>query len=405
MNLFRMAWRNIWRNRRRTLVTVAAMSLALFVMIQYAGLLEGYIKGMERNILELEMGDVQVFATGYRDNPSLYTHIRDPEALLEDLDEAGYRATARLLAGGLAAGDETSAGVTLMGVDVARDAQVSRIQEELYQGTWLDPEEPGGVVLGRRLAHTLGVAPGAEIVVLTQGADGSMANELYRVRGILKNVGDRVDRTGVFLTENAFRELMVLPGGSHQIIVRRPAGTQLDAAQAEINELAGGRLDVKTWKQLLPTLSSMLESTHAVMYTMFLIFYFAIGIVILNAMLMAVFERIREFGVLKAIGMGPVRVLGIIVVEVSMQTCLAIIIGCACSIPVGLYLSRHGIDMSGLGGIAIAGIAWDPVWRSAIDLNTIIAPVVTLVIVVSLAVLYPALKAALIRPLEAIHHR
>ena len=162
---------------------------------------------------------------------------------------------------------------------------------------------------------------------------------------------------------------------------------------------------MKTWKELLPTLASMLESTHAIMYTMFLIFYFAIGIVILNAMLMAVFERIREFGVLKAIGMGPGRVLGIIVAEASMQTGLAVVIGCLASIPVGWYLSTRGIDMSGLAGIAIAGIAWDPVWRSAIHVNTIVAPILILVFVVSLAVLYPAFKAAMIRPIAAIHHR
>jgi len=382
------------------------MSLALFVMIQYAGLMEGFFAGMQRNILELETGDLQIFAPGYRDRPSLYTRLRHPEPLLRDLEGAGYRASGRLLAGGLAAGDQTSAGVTLLGVDIPRDARVSRIHEQLLEGDWLDASDPHGVVLGRRLAHTLGVAPGDEIVVLAQGADGSMANELYRVRGVLKNVGERVDRSGVFLSAPAFRDLLVLPEGVHQIIVRRPDELELDPAAARIEALADGReLDVKSWKQLLPTLASMLDSTRGVMFAMFLIFYTAVGILVLNAMLMAVFERIREFGVLKALGAGPGGVLGIIWTEVAIQTGLAVLAGGLLSIPAGWFLSVKGIDLSRFGGVAIAGVAWDPVWRSVFRPETLLAPVVTLLGVVAVAVLYPAFKASMIRPVEAIHHR
>ena len=90
MSVFKMAWRNVWRSPRRTLVTVGAMSLALFVMILYSGLVEGYLEGMERNILDLEMGDMQIFAGDYRDNPSIYTRIENPGVLVASLDEAGY---------------------------------------------------------------------------------------------------------------------------------------------------------------------------------------------------------------------------------------------------------------------------------------------------------------------------
>ncbi len=399
-----MAWRNVWRNRRRSLVTVAAMSLALFVMIQYSGLVEGYLAGMERNILELELGDMQVFAEGYADNPSIYTRIQEPDTLVSRFHEAGYRAAARLLAGGLAAAGETSAGVTLRGIHVKEDAGVSRIHEHILEGAWLDPADPGGVVLGRRLAHTLAVKAGGEIVVLTQGADGSIANDIYTVLGILKNMGEGVDRTGIFMTAHAFRELMVLPEGAHQILLRRPAGQSLEDAAEGARTLTPG-LDTRTWRQLVPTLATMLDSVHSVMYTMFLIFYISVGIVILNAMLMAVFERIREFGVLKALGVGPGGVLGLIFTESMIQTGLALIIGGFCSIPVSWYLATHGINLSGLGGIAISGIAWDPVWRSAIKTGTITRPVWTLVAVVVVAVIYPSLKAAMIRPMEAIRHQ
>ncbi len=399
-----MAWRNVWRNQRRSSVTIAAMSLALLVLILYAGLMEGFLRGMERNILDLEVGDVQVFAGDYRDNPSIYTRIEDPDALLEPLEAAGFPATGRLLAFGMAASEEASAGASFRGVDVERDARVSLVYRWIQDGAWLDPEQPQGVVLGRRLARTLDVAPGSELLVLSQGADGSLAYDLYNVRGVLLSIGDAVDRSTIFMTEAAFRELFVVPDGVHQIIVRRRAGQDLALAAAAIRALSREH-DVQTWRQLLPTLSSLLDSARGAMVAMFLIVYLAIGILILNAMLMAVFERIREIGVLKALGVGPSEVLRLILAESAIQTAIAIAVAVALSVPALIYLVNTGIDLTFLTGVSIMGIAMDPVWRAAVDANTYIGPVATLVGIVSIAVLYPALKGAWIQPVEAMHHQ
>jgi ABC-type lipoprotein release transport system permease subunit len=398
-----MAWRNLWRSGRRSLVTLAAMTLALFVMISYSGLVEGYLVSMERNIVELEVGDVQVFATGYRDRPSLYDRIDDPDRILSDLDAAGYRASARLLGSGLAAGEESSSGVALHGVVVDRDAAVSAVWQRVEQGRWLDPEFPDEVVLGRRLARIIGVAPGDDLLILTQGADGSIANEIYTVRGVLANVGDATDRAGVFMVAAAFRELMVLPEGVHQIMVRRPTTTPLDRAGQEVSTVAAG-YDVNTWKQLMPTLADLLDNSRGAVAVMFMIVFIAIGIVILNAMLMAVFERIREFGVLKAVGMGPLTVLRLILTETAMLSGLAVVGGIALATPALLYLRAHGIDVGAVGGMSISGIAWDPVWRAEITPQVFLGPVLMFLIIVLVAVSYPALKAARLRPVQAIRH-
>ncbi len=398
-----MAWRNVWRNRRRTIVTVSAMSFALFVMILYSAMLEGYLEGMERSILDLEVGDVQVFAGDFRENPSLYTVIEEPEKLIEPLSAEGFTASARVLAFGLAAAGESSAGVSFRGVDVEQDATVSNIHEEVAEGRWLDPDDLKGVVLGRRLARILAVGVGDEIVVLTQGSDGAMAYDLYDVRGILRGIADATDRSGVFLNQSALRELLEVPTGVHQIIVRRPE--EVDLAQAAIRVSAfAPDLDVQTWRQLMPTLSSLLESSRSAMVMMSFIMYVAIGMLILNAMLMAVFERIRELGVLKALGVGPFEVLRLILLESGIQTALAMIAGTICAIPVVWYLRDTGLDLQSLAGVSVMGIAFDPHWRAVITVDVFTSPVVMLAIVVAIAVLYPAIKASTIRPVEAMHH-
>lgn len=404
MEIFKIAWRNVWRNERRTWVTVGAMSLALTVMILYSGLMDGYLNGMERNILELEVGDLQIYALDYRENPSIYTRIDDPLALLSPLADSGFLATSRLLAFGMVAAGESSAGVAFRGVDVERDAQVSQIHNEVVDGSWLDPADPRGVVIGRRLARMLGVSPGEELVVLTQGADGAMAYDLFDVRGVLRGIGDATDRGAVFVNQDVLRELIVVPSGSHQIIVRRPPDLELENAAQQVRSLAGD-FDVKTWRQLLPTLASMLDSARVATTAMFVIIYIAIGILILNAMLMAVFERVREFGVLKAIGAGPTEVMRLILVECGIQTGLAVAIGVTISIPGVLYLERVGIDLGSLAGVSTLGIAMDPIWRAAISPATFTTPIAVLLAIVGLAVLYPALKAAVIEPVVAMRHQ
>jgi ABC-type lipoprotein release transport system permease subunit len=396
----RFAWRNVWRNTRRSVVTISATALALFVMVIYTGMVSGYLAGMKANIIDLDVGEAQAFAEGYREKPSLYTVIEQPEAMLESLEREGFLVAPRLLGTGLGAGQDNSAGIQMIGIDVARDGRVTKISTALRSGQWLGPDDTG-VVLGWRLADNLGLQVGDELVVLSQGADGSMANEVYPVRGVLGTVG-ALDRTGVFMTQAAFRELMALERGVHQVILRTPPGVPLDEATAMANGFAPEGTHVSSWRELRPTIASMLDSSEAAMAVMGVIVYLAVGIVILNAMLMAVFERIRELGVLKAIGYPPMRVLLLVLTETAIQTAVALVVGVLLAIPVNAYMTRNGLDLSALGNISVMGVAFDPIWRSHVDLSTYTGPVSTLVVIVGLAVLYPALKAAFIRPLDAL---
>ncbi len=404
MKVWPVAWRNLWRNKRRTMVTIAAMTLALCFELLYAGMLPGYLRSMEEDVVEMEVGDIQIHALGYIDNPTIYTQITDVEGVLRRLEEAGYPASPRVLAGGLAAAGKYASGVVFRGIDVPRDAEVSRVHERLASGNWLDPADAHGVVVGRTLAETLDVGSGSEIVVLSQAADGSMANDLYIVRGVLASVEENTDRAAVFMNLNALRELLVIPDGVHQVVVRRPADVDLDTAAAIVAALAPG-LDTRDWRQIMPVIASMLESTQGAIYIIFFVIYIAVAILILNAMLMAVFERIREFGVLKALGVGPRLLMSLLLAESGIQTGLAVLLGVAFALPGMWYLSEVGINVGALGGTAAMGVVMRQVWYGIYDVGTVQGPVIMLVVIVFLATLYPAFKAAYMSPAEAMRHR
>jgi ABC-type lipoprotein release transport system permease subunit len=380
------------------------MTLALTVLILYTGLVDGYLRNMERGMLDLEVGDIQVHNQRYRDRPSIHELIEDPARLITALKKKGYSASARLLGGGLLATEETSAGVMFRGIQIEGDAKISEIGNHVESGVWLDDKDPAGVVLGRRLAKTLAVATGDELVALGQTTDGTIANDLLTVRGVLKGISDGTDRGGVFMTEDAFRRFFELPEGAHQIVVRRPEETDLNMVATSVRQLALD-LDVKTWRELMPTLASMLDSTRGMIQIVFVVVYLVVAILILNAMLMAVFERIREFGVLKALGVSPQFVMKLVLIESGLQTILAVATGVTLSIPGLYYLTRFGIDIGRMGGISVMGIAVDPVWYAVVSSFTFLGPVITLVGLVFVAVLYPALKAARISPVEAMTHQ
>lgn len=406
MNILTLAWRNVWRNYRRSTITIAAMTLALFVELLYSGMVAGLVFGMEDDATEFELGDVQVFHEGYLVRPSLYDTLEEPEQIIDQLEQEGYRATARLFSGGLAASGEFSAGVGFMGLDPVRDATTLSLHEAIAEGSWLSSDDPSGVVIGRGLARTLDASLGSEVLILSQASDGSIANELYEVRGILMSVAAGLDRGTILMTDRAFRELMVLPEGAHKIIVRRPKSVELEDAKALVASVASSTgTDVMTWKEINPFLAQYLDSVTGVIVIVYFIVYVAVAILILNAMLMAVFERIREIGVLKAIGYSPMQVLTMMVAEGMVQAVIACALGIVMALPFMWYLQTHGINVGSIGGMQMAGLTMPPIWRGAYTVDALQIPIIMLFFIVFAAVFYPALRAARISPVEAMHHQ
>ena len=254
---------------------------------------------------------------------------------------------------------------------------------------------------------------GDELIALSQATDGSMANDLYpgpgRAAEPERGDGPR-DRVPAWRTSSA--SFFALEDGAHQVIVRSSGDQELDRWTLTSRKMAQEAIaasapeaEVKSWRDLLPGLANMFDSAQAAVQVVAFVVYVVIAIMILNAMLMAVFERIREFGVLKAIGVSPRRVLALILTEGALQAALAIAIGLVASLPTLWFVTTRGIDVGQLGGTAIMGVSMDRIWTGAVSPATIAGPVFILLFIVGLAVLFPAFKAARISPIEAIHHQ
>ncbi len=406
MKIIKFAARNIFRNLQRTTVTVLAMAFACCIMIVYSSLMKGMVLGSERQAVIINKGDIQIHHPNYRENTDLYDTINDASNLLNNIRAQGFYSSSRYYAYGLAASDESSSGVLLVGLDLKNEPQVTELHLHLSQGNWLVPSDPFGVIIGKKLARLLNISIGDEFVYIGQTSDGYMANELFKVRGILKSVSAEIDASSVFMSDQSLIEILSLAENPHEItIMRADRNSNLDKATKLIAALAPNQ-ETLNWRELMPVIAQFLETADIQTFIMLVFTYIAVASIILNAMLMSVFERIHEFGIMKAIGVSPFQAVLLIYCETFLQTLIAVIIGLAFGVWLSLYLQTNGIDMSSFANdISFAGIAFDPIWYAHVTLDCLLNPILFLFLIAFLAVIYPAQKIARIKAIDAIHYQ
>jgi len=404
MNTMRIAWRNLWRNSRRTGITIVAMSLSTAVLIITYALMLGMMVQMEHSVTDVTVGQVQVHHRNYLKERSLYDTVDGWENILETARRDGIAAAPRAFGFGLLSSGNKSAGVQFWGVDPASEQQIGDMAKNLLKGTYLSGRPSMGVVLGRKLARTLHADVGTELVAVVQASDGSLGNELFHVRGILKSVGENLDRSVAIIDREDFASLFVLPDQYHEIALNSRGQLSPDEVAAKIRSSAGSN-EVRTWRQILPGVSDMLNTSSGATMIFLVIFFLAAGLGVLNTLLMATYERIPEFGLLKAIGTSPWRILRDVSAEALVLGILSSILGGIIGTIVSLYFQYFPIDLSAFGeGFNTSGVVISAQWGALLTLRGIIWPIVIMWLVSVLAALYPAAKAARLDPVRALTH-
>lgn len=404
MRVLRLAWRNLGRNPTRTGITMAAVSFSTAILILTFGLSQGMREEMARNATQLVTGEVQLHAPTYLSDRSLYKTLKDAEAVRQSGKGQGFQMAGRTYGNGLINLENKSAGALFWGVDPAGENAVFRLPGHLEAGTFL-PEEPKNcLVLGKKLARTLKAQVGSPLVVVVQAADGSLGNELFTVSGILRSVSESADRSAAIVHLRDFRRLFALDEGLHELAVstkgRLPAA-ELAATLARWAPSA----EVKAWGELLPQLAFMMNAMAVAWTLIKTVFFLAAGVGVMNTMLMATYERRYEFGVLKALGTSPWRIVRDVAVEAGLLGGMASAAGCLLGVAVVMIFQHFGVDSSSLvGEYTLAGVAFDPVIRPALSAEVVVAPVVILWLVCVGAALYPASMAARLDPVKILHH-
>lgn len=399
----RLAWRNIWRNRKRTLITVAALSLNTAVCIVTYGLMVGVLAKMRHNATRLTSGEVQIHAPGYRQDRSLYKTLDQPEDLLAAARSAGFAAVPRTYGYGLISRGAKSAGALFWGVDPAAEQDAFELPGNMAAGTYLGREPAGEIVLGRKLARALQAAVGDDVIAVVPAADGSLGNDRFRVAGLFPAAGESFDRQTAMIHRADFSRLFVTEDRVHEIALH---GRDRHAPRDMVASIRAGHPGVEAlaWPEISPHFASFLEYMRRVAWLYAFIFALVAGLGITSTMLMATFDRTWEFGVLKALGTSPLRIVRDVAAESLLLALLATGIGMAGGCAVIWFFRERGVNLSRFiqGAVSFSGVAFDPVLRPVISWAVLLPPVVIMWITALAASLYPAVRAARIPPVRAM---
>ncbi len=402
-----MGWRNIWRNPRRTLVILAAVVVGVWSMIFLAALMRGVSDQLLENGISTLTGHLQIQQEGYREDPVIQNHIKEPEQVARALKEAlppGALWTERIRVSAIANTARHTQGVTLVGIDPDREARVSFIGEAVQEGDYLVPDDLYGIIVGASLAEDFETRLDRRIVLMSRDTGGEVSSRAFRIRGIFRAELEATEKEFVFITMAAARDMLGLDQGISEAAVLLPSHDLTnDTANKLKRMLDTPPLTIVTWEEMLPLARVSIELYDTFIFVWFLVVFIAMGFGIVNTLLMAVFERIREFGLLKALGMRPLG----IVQGVLTESFFLLLLGTAAGSLLGVLsvslLSETGIDLSAMAaGLEYAGMprVVYPVLQGG-DFLLANATVLFLGILVSL---YPAVKAARLIPVKALIH-
>ena len=400
-----LAWRNIWRNPRRTAVILTAVILGVWSMIVLSSLMRGIIEGMIENGISTLTGDIQVRDNRYPADPSVQNSIENPErikAVFAHTLPQKSRFTFRVRVNAVASNARHTRGVSLVGIDPQQEHGMSFLSKSMSRGSYLQADDHRAVLIGQALADDFATGLGRKIILMSQNTSGEITSRAFRIRGIFEAEMESTEKRYLFVNKKAAQDMLGLGTGvSEGVVLLRDHGQAAPTARAIEAELSADRYRVSTWRESLPLLDVYLELYNGFVVIWFVVVFVAMGFGIVNTTLMAVFERMREFGLLKALGMRPKRIVKAILTESLFMLCTGLLLGNLLGVASCLVLAGTGIDLSGFAQGAefanMSRVIYPALWMS--DLLMANGVVLGLGLLVSL---YPAVKAARFKPVEAL---
>ena len=400
-----LAFRNLWRNRRRTLLTLSAMVVSASLLILSLGVFSGMFEDMLSSATEQYYGHLVLAHPNYHQRRDMFAHLPQEvteAAPLQQATEIEGRSP-RLRSFGLLSCKDSSQPTEVMGIIPQHERHVTSLHEKITQGRCLVPDDPNGIVLGEGLARKLELAIGDEAVFVTQAADGSIGNDLLYVRGIFATGDSRSDNRLVLASLPWLQATIALEGRIHEVAMAVNDPMQAAAIADRVNAALIGQVEILDWGDLLPEMREAIAAYDVSRMIMVIILYLATGLGILNTFFMSVMERTREFGILMAQGMSPWSVRRLVMLETLLMGCIALLIGLLLGALMTFYMATVGVDLSGhITPVTYAGGTILPRLHAVFEPGNFYVPAGMLLVVCLAAGFLPANRAARLNPVVAI---
>ena len=401
----RMAWRNLWRHKRRTWLTVGAMVFSNLILVFSISLQLGSYRMMIDNTLKSYTGHMQIQREGYNDEPKMRSSI---DAIIPLADKVRKQlgsdtVAARGVAFAMTSSEERSYGLQIVGVEPEFEPNVSTLPGLITKGSYFEHSNAEEIIIGSVLARNLRVGIGDELTLLGSGHDGSFAAGIAIVGGIFESGIAEIDRSMAQLPIGYFQDLFGMDGRGHNIVINAPELSQLSSVQHAVNNIltANDRLVVLDWEQLQPGLKQAIQADFTSAWFMYGVLIVLVAFSVLNTQLMSVLERTREFGVMMALGVKPARLGSLVITETFVMSGLGLAIGAVLGIAMTYYLSIVGFSYPGMDQMAERFNLPDRMYPSLSLLSIMLGPSIVFLFSL-LASIYPAIRLFFLQPVAAM---
>jgi ABC-type lipoprotein release transport system permease subunit len=400
--LFILAWRNIWRNKKRSLIVIAAITAGLSCGLFASAVMYGMYDSLINTTIDRELGHIQIHSPKFEDEKIITDTIPDFQSVVSNIKNISEVSgiSSRVIIEAMCSSPTSSRGVKITGIIPDEEKKVTSIHNQIIEGNYFESYIPSQIVIGKKLADNLDVKLKSKIVLSFQDFDGNIVYAAFRVTGIFKTESSIYDQSVVFINQRELFELLNQSAFSHEIVLRLKSFQQVDSVFAKLSK-SYSVLSVKDWKLLSPEIKIYYDILDIQLYFFMGIILFALLFGITNTMLMSVIERIREIGILIALGMKRSRIFVMIILETIALSLVGGIAGLIFGAIIIAIVSSTGINLSafteGLSQFSISTVLY-PV------LPLTFYPILTLMIILSaiIAAIYPAIKAIKLKPATAI---
>jgi lipoprotein-releasing system permease protein len=397
-----LAWRNLWRNHRRTIIMISAVTIGVWAMIFMTALMRGMVNEMLRDGIQALPGHVQIHHPDFRDDPSVNNLVPASEAVLKKtFDDQGFVAWAsRVKVPAVIMSERESRGITLLGIDPVAESPITFVADDIAEGRFLEDANDTGVIIGLKLAEKLDTELGKRVVLMSQDPDNEIADRGFRVVGIFDSDPDAHEEAFVFAGKATIQKMLRIGDRVTEVVFLGEDYRNVEPTFEKVTALAGNEVTVERWNELDGLLGSMLKVMDGFVLVWVIVIFLALSFGLVNTLVMAVFERIREIGLMLALGMRPSNIVGQIIFESLLLLVIGLALGNALA-----WLTveplKGGIDISAVAeGMAMMGAS--STLYPELQANDVITANVVVLVLGFLASLSPAWRASRYQPVEAI---
>lgn len=398
-----MAWRNIWRNKSRSMVIILSVALGLFAGIMVQALYKGMMRDRIKSLIYTEVGHIQIHEKEFKKDfePSLYLqHLPSLIQQIKRIPQVKAFAT-RSIAQGMLASTTGSSGIQMNGINPEQENVVSSLKNKLIAGSSFQSQKKNQLLIGKKLAKKMKLDVGNKIVLTCSDQEGNMVSSAFKIAGIFQSTNSMWDERNVFILQSNLNDMLGIPGESHEIVLLLHQD-ELATPTQQILQKQFKNLAIETWKELSPETDLMVSAVDITSYIIMGIILFALAFGIINTMLMAILERTREIGMMMALGMNKVKLFFLVLLETTFLTIGGVPIGYSSAWLLNTYLHKYGLNWKSMGEEMMRSFGFSSTIYPEFPTDKIAGTITFVLITAFISCLYPAIKALQLQPVEAL---